>query len=231
MKRFFISLCLCLYLASGAFVSFGEEVFPQNIFSNVAEKVLAAAVLINNGAGTGFLISPDGYLITNRHVYDVVFPFKVRLYDGREFEGKLAKKSFATNLLEPDVALVKIDADNLSYLPIGNSDELKIGEIICVVGNFAGLSFNFSAGVIGGLHRKIPETNPGENFFGNYIQHSAVLHGGGSGGPVVNLKGEVVAVNSHIILANKQYKTWQGIAFAVPINDALKFLEYNERPK
>ena len=154
--------------------------------------------------GSGFIISEDGYIVTNNHVVAKATEIKVVLKDGSEFKAKIVGTDPKT-----DIALLKIDpkGKKLSVVKLGDSDKLKIGEWVLAIGNPFGLSYTVTAGIVSAKGRVI-----GEGPYDNFIQTDASINPGNSGGPLVNIEGEVVGINTAIIAGA------QGIGFAIPIN-------------
>ncbi|MDT7868480.1 MAG: trypsin-like peptidase domain-containing protein [Candidatus Pacebacteria bacterium] len=170
------------------------------------------------GGGTGFIVSPDGLILTNRHVVDDdKAEYTVYLNDGRKFKAKILLKHPVD-----DLALIKIDAYNLPTLPLGNSDNLQIGEFVIAIGNALGEFQNtVSFGVISGLKRNIvaSDTFGKTQRLEDLIQTDAAINYGNSGGPLINIYGEVIGVNTAIVSGA------QNIGFAIPINRAKRMIE------
>ena len=159
------------------------------------------------GQGSGFIISPDGYILTNNHVVDNADKITVILSDEREFTASLIGAD-----PQSDVALIKIDdGSDLPTLPLGDSDTLEVGEWVIAIGNPFGLSQTVTAGVVSAKGR----SSVGINEYENFIQTDAAINPGNSGGPLVNIKGEVVGINSALYSRTGGY---MGIGFAIPIN-------------
>ena len=161
------------------------------------------------GQGSGFIISKDGYILTNNHVVGDQDKITVKLSDGRKFDAKLIGAD-----AESDVALIKIDADDLPTLPLGNSDELEVGDWVLAIGNPFGLKHTVTAGIVSAKGRSDVHIAEYEDF----IQTDAAINPGNSGGPLLNLKGEVIGINTAIVSRSGGY---MGIGFAIPINMAL----------
>jgi serine protease Do len=157
------------------------------------------------GLGSGFVIESDGYIVTNNHVVDDAESVKVRLDDEREFEAEVVGTDPQT-----DLALIKIDAENLSALPLGDSDSLRVGDDVIAVGNPFGLGGTVTRGIVSAMARDI---NAGP--YVDFIQTDAAINRGNSGGPLLNLEGEVIGVNSAIYSPNGGSV---GVGFAVPSN-------------
>ncbi|QER42786.1 DegQ family serine endoprotease [Thermodesulfobacterium sp. TA1] len=158
------------------------------------------------GAGSGFIISSDGYIVTNNHVIQNAQKITVKLLDGRSFS---AEKIGADPL--SDVALLKINANNLPTLSFGDSDLIKTGEWVIAIGNPFGLTHTITVGVISAKSRSGIGISDVEDF----IQTDAAINPGNSGGPLINLKGEVIGMNTAIFSRSGGY---MGIGFAIPSN-------------
>lgn len=158
--------------------------------------------------GSGVIISPDGYIITNNHVVEKGDEIRVTLFDKRSFKAKLMGADTKT-----DVAIVKIDADNLYSVQWGDSDKLQVGEFVLAIGNPYGLSHTVTMGIISAVGR----ANVGIADYEDFIQTDAAINPGNSGGPLVNTKGELIGINTAIFSRSGGY---QGIGFAVPSNMA-----------
>ncbi len=154
--------------------------------------------------GSGFILSADGYILTNEHVVSGAEQIKVRLTDQRVFPGKIVGVDPKT-----DVAVIKIDAtDQLPVAVLGDSDRLKVGQWALAIGNPFGLDSTLTVGVISATGR----TDVGIEDYENFVQTDASINPGNSGGPLLNIYGEVVGVNTAIVASG------QGIGFAIPIN-------------
>jgi len=163
--------------------------------------------------GSGFIISSDGYILTNNHLVEQADKVTVKLSDGREFKGA---KIIGTDP-ESDVALVKIDADNLPFLELADSDKLEVGEWVLAIGNPFGLSHTVTAGIVSAIGRKL-----GLNEYEDFIQTDAAINPGNSGGPLLNLDGKVVGINAAILSRSGGNL---GIGMAIPINMAKSVYE------
>jgi serine protease Do len=154
------------------------------------------------GTGSGFLIRPDGYIVTNYHVIQNADKITVNLKGGKKYDAKVVGSD-----RKYDLAILKIKAKNLPYLEMGDSDRLQIGQWVVAVGNPYGLHETVTTGIISALNRSIADSKEE----GYLIQTDAAINPGNSGGPLVNLKGEVIGINE-AILSNAQ-----NIGFAIPI--------------
>ena len=161
------------------------------------------------GLGSGFIVSPDGYIVTNAHVVDGASEVTVKLTDRREFTAKVIGSDKRT-----DIALIKIDAKNLQALDINANPAIKRGEWVVAIGSPFGFESSVSAGVISGVHRALPNGQ-----MVPFIQTDVAVNPGNSGGPLLNAAGQVVGVNSQIYSRSGGY---MGLSFAIPADIAAK---------
>jgi serine protease Do len=155
--------------------------------------------------GSGFIISEDGFILTNNHVVSDADEIKVKLSDGREFRGEIKGRDEKF-----DLALIRIDAKgNLPIAPLGDSDKTEVGEWVMAIGNPFGLAQTVTAGIVSAQGRVI-----GSGPYDDFIQTDASINPGNSGGPLFNAKGEVIGINTAIVAGG------QGIGFAIPVNMA-----------
>jgi len=159
------------------------------------------------GEGSGFIVSPDGYLLTNAHVVDGATEVTVRLTDRREFTAKVIGSDKRT-----DIAVLKIEADGLPTVKIGDPSRLRVGEWVIAIGSPFGFENSVTAGIVSGVSRSLPTDN-----YVPFIQTDAAVNPGNSGGPLFNLAGEVVGINSQIYSRTGGY---MGMSFAIPIDVA-----------
>ena len=159
------------------------------------------------GVGSGFIVSADGYILTNHHVVDGASSIVVSLNDKREFKAKVVGSDERS-----DVAVLKIEGDGLPFLNTANSDEIKVGQWVMAAGSPFGLKNTVTAGIVSAIKRDTGE-------YESFIQTDAAVNPGNSGGPLVNMSGEVVGINSQILSNSGSFA---GIALAIPINEALK---------
>ncbi len=162
---------------------------------------------VPRGVGSGFIISADGYIMTNAHVVEGASDVYVTLTDKREFKAKIIGSDTRT-----DVALLKIDGNSLPRLVIGDSDKIRAGEWVLAIGSPFGLENTVTAGIISAKARDTGDYLP-------LIQTDVAVNPGNSGGPLINLKGEVIGINSQIYSRSGGF---MGISFAVPIDEALR---------
>ncbi|MCA0377377.1 MAG: trypsin-like peptidase domain-containing protein [Gemmatimonadetes bacterium] len=164
------------------------------------------------GEGSGFILSGDGYIMTNNHVVADADQVAITLSDGRTFKARVIGADSTT-----DVAVVKIDAKGLPTLTIGDDERTRIGEWVLAVGNPLGLDFTVTAGIISakGRGQEINLPNSGNFTISDFIQTDAAINPGNSGGPLINLRGEVIGLNSAIA---SQTGFYSGYGFAIPIS-------------
>ena len=156
--------------------------------------------------GSGVIAASDGYLITNNHVIEGAEDILVKLADGREYKGRPVGKDPRT-----DIAIIKIEEKNLPTIPWADSDRLRVGEIVFAIGNPYGLNQTITMGIVSALGR----TGIGITDYEDFIQTDAAINPGNSGGALVNIRGEIVGINTAIFSVTGGY---QGIGFAIPSN-------------
>ncbi len=192
---------------------FKERVMPfvpipdeyKKYFEGMPEREIKKPTL-----GSGFIISGDGYILTNNHMIENAQAVKVRLWDDTEYDAKVVGKD-----AKMDIALLKIDAAGrvLPSAILGDSDSLEVGDWVIAIGNPYGLGHTVTAGIVSAKGRVI-----GAGPYDDFIQTDAAINPGNSGGPLFNMKGEVVGINTAII------QTAHGIGFAIPINMAKEII-------
>ena len=165
------------------------------------------------GFGSGVIISSDGYIVTNNHVIDKADVISVKLNDGREFKGRIIGTDPST-----DLALVKIEGEDLPTIPVGDSDQLKIGEWVLAVGNPFNMASTVTAGIVSAKARSLGVYNNGVESF---IQTDAAINQGNSGGALVNARGELVGINSVLYSPTGAYS---GYGFAIPTSIMTKVI-------
>src|SRR2546427_2414670 len=178
-----------------------EDFFPQGRRPRVEQ-----------GSGSGFIVSPDGYILTNNHVVAGADKGTVRLYDKREFTAKVVGTDPNT-----DVAVIKIDARGLPGVGFGNSDSARVGEWVLAIGNPLGEAFTFTgtAGIVSAKGRLLAGLQQTRYAIQDFIQTDAAINPGNSGGPLVNIRGQVIGINSAIASETGFYA---GYGFAIPMN-------------
>ena len=164
---------------------------------------------IVHGVGSGFIVSADGYILTNAHVVQGATEVTVKLTDRREFRAKvigLDKKS--------DIAVIKIDAQSLPVVTLGNADGVQVGEWVLAIGSPFGFENSVTSGIVRAKARALPDDS-----YTPFIQTDVAVNPGNSGGPLFNMNGDVIGINSQIFSETGGY---QGLSFAIPINIAIK---------
>lgn len=168
---------------------------------------------VERGSGSGFIINASGQILTNSHVVDGADTVTVTLKDGRTFNGKVLGEDPVT-----DVAVIKIDANNLPTIPLGNSEGLQPGEAVIAIGNPLGLNNTVTSGIISATGRSSSDIGASDKRV-DYLQTDAAINPGNSGGPLLNARGEVIGMNTAII------RGAQGLGFAIPVNTAQKIAQ------
>jgi serine protease Do len=211
----------------GSFADLAEQVSPGVVNIQTSKKIRGAAVPRNfeefffgtpfgepreqevPSLGSGFVISQDGFIVTNAHVIEDVESMKVIFADGRELDAEVVGRDPKT-----DIALIRVQSDKpLPAIPLGDSDGVRPGEWVVAIGNPFGLEHTVTAGIVSAKHREI-----GQGSYDDFIQTDAAINPGNSGGPLLNLKGEVIGINTAIRPGANT------IGFAVPINMAKEIL-------
>src|ERR671924_1254038 len=212
-----------------AFVAIADHVRPEVVFigSQKVERAqdqrlppgfedffpnLRRRPQVEQGSGSGFIVSPDGYILTNNHVVAGADKVTVKLYDKREFTAKVIGTDPNT-----DVAVIRIDARGLPAVQFGNSDSTRVGEWALAIGNPLGEAFAFTvtAGIVSAKGRLLSGLQQSRYAIQDFIQTDAAINPGNSGGPLVNLRGQVIGINSAIASETGFYA---GYGFAIPIN-------------
>jgi serine protease Do len=212
---------------SRTFINVAKQIKPAVVNIDVVEKTKRSSMRLpdgfpqipglgdvprrQRGTGSGVIISADGYILTNNHVAGDAEQISVKLADGREFKAKVVGKDSET-----DLAVVKIDATNLPFAKLGNSDKLEQGEWVIALGSPFGLQQTMTAGIVSATGRDLG-VQGGQ--FTNFIQTDASINPGNSGGPLVNMEGEVVGINTLIF---SETGTSAGVGFSIPSNLATK---------
>ncbi len=189
------------------------EIFEDPLFREFFGRRAQPPERVQEGSGSGFIIRQDGVILTNAHVVEGAERVKVKLKDGRSFEGKVLGQDTVT-----DVAVIKINAVTLPTVPLGNSDQLLPGEWAIAIGNPLGLDNTVTVGIISATGRSSSEVGVPDKRVG-FIQTDAAINPGNSGGPLLNDRGEVIGMNTAII------GDAQGLGFSIPINTAQRLAE------
>src|SRR2546428_6417903 len=221
---------------SDAFVSIAEHVKPAVVFikSQHVERAdnqrlppgfedffpqFRRRPQVEQGSGSGFIVSADGYILTNNHVVAGADKVTVKLYDKREFTAKVVGTDPNT-----DVAVIKIETRGLPTAQFGNSDSTRVGEWALAIGNPLGEAFAFTvtAGIVSAKGRPLQGLQQSRYAIQDFIQTDAAINPGNSGGPLVDIRGQVIGINTAIASRSGGY---QGVGFTIPINMAKTIME------
>jgi serine protease Do len=225
--------------ASNAFVSISEHITPAVVsiqaersaqprgnrgrqqlpreFEEFFRQYEPSQPQIQQSSGSGFLVSRDGYILTNNHVVDGAHRVRVAMQDRRVYEAKIVGTDPTT-----DVAVLKIEGKDFTALAFGDDEQVRIGEWVLAIGNPLGLDFTVTAGIVSAKGRALPGLNPEEYAITDFIQTDAAINPGNSGGPLVNSRGEVIGINSAIA---SQTGLFAGYGFAIPITLAKQVMD------
>jgi S1-C subfamily serine protease len=191
---------------SRAVIGVAERVGPSVVAINVTKQATRAPNGLE-GAGSGMLITPDGFVLTNNHVVEASSSLEVALTDGRSFTAQVVGNDPAT-----DLAVIRISDGGLPTVELGDSQGLRVGQMVIAIGNPLGFQSTVSAGVISALGRSLRSESG--RLIDNVIQTDVALNPGNSGGPLVDSRGRVIGINTAMIFMA------QGISFAIPVNTA-----------
>ncbi len=195
--------------------SYGSgDPFFDRFFSHLFDDDFTGSnnVIPQKGSGSGVVISKDGYLLTNEHVISSADEILVKFGNGNSYKAKIVGKDKAS-----DLAVLKIEAENLSYVNLGDSEKVRVGEWVIAIGNPFGLGITVTCGVVSAIKRDLSidkQTN-----YRDLIQTDASINPGNSGGALINTKGELIGINTAIIPSG------QGIGFAIPVNRAKRIVD------
>ena len=211
------------YAAAGRTVHSPAEVYAQNVNSTVAIGVSATVNMfgydtVSAGAGSGFILTEDGYILTNFHVVDGADKISVKMYDGDSYDAELIGYD-DTN----DIAVLKIDASGLTPVTFGDSDAVVVGEDVVAIGNPLGeLNFSLTKGVVSALDRDLSLSG---NMRLKLIQTDCAINSGNSGGALFNMYGEVIGITNAKISGYGFGASIENIAFAIPVNTVVDIVE------
>lgn len=197
------------------FINAAQQVTPAVVYIQTTEDQRSLQAEQERSAGSGAIISPDGYIVTNKHVVETDEGIQVTLNDRRMFTAKVIGSDPNT-----DLALIKIEADNLPYLIFGNSDSLSVGEWVLAVGNPFRLQSTVTAGIVSAKGRDIDILDM-DYGIESFIQTDAAVNPGNSGGPLVNTRGQLMGISTAILTYSGRY---EGYSFAIPSNLARKVI-------
>jgi len=195
--------------AAQQFPFFDDPFFRQFFGNRNRERSPEDRTLLQHGLGSGVIVSADGYILTNHHVIDGAEQISVDLNDRRSFEAKVIGSDAPS-----DLALLKIEASGLPVLPLGDSDQVRVGDLCLAVGNPLGIGETVTAGIISARGRV---TGLSDGSFEDFLQTDAAINQGNSGGALVNTQGELIGINSQIVSTSGGNI---GIGFAIPSNMA-----------
>ena len=184
---------------------FGDNEQLQQFFKRFGEQQPPRRTV--RSMGSGFLINPAGYIVTNNHVVEGATDIRVKMADGRDMAGKIVGRDPKT-----DLALLKVEATGLPVIPLGDSTQLQVGEPVMAIGNPFGLERTVTTGIVSATGRVI-----GQGPYDDFIQTDASINPGNSGGPLINTRGQAVGINAAIF---SQTGGSVGIGFAIPVNQA-----------
>ena len=198
---------------------FMMDPFFRQFFGNMAPQFGVPREQREHALGSGVIVSGDGYIVTNNHVVSKATQIQVLLSDQRSFKGKVMGADPQT-----DIAVIKIDAKNLPVVPFGDSDQMKVGDTVMAFGNPFGQYFTVTRGSVSALGRSLSDPDKFEDF----IQTDAAINPGNSGGALVNVRGQVIGINTAIVSGNSGpggEGSFIGIGFAIPSNTAKHVME------
>jgi serine protease Do len=212
---------------SNSFREVARSVKPAVVYVDVVERGQADPSQLDpfgsaprspnrEGAGSGFIVTPDGYILTNNHVVGNAGRINVTLADGRKFKAKVIGKDTGT-----DLAVIKIDASGLSTVVLGDSNDVEQGDWVLALGSPFGLQQTLTAGIVSATGRELRDQRNNQ-MFSKFIQTDASINPGNSGGPLVNMKGEVIGINTMILTGGPFSQGNIGIGFAIASNAARK---------
>lgn len=205
-----------------------DQVINQDSVAAIAQTVLPAVVSLEvtgdvSASGSGFVIDSSGYILTNNHVIAPAAnggEVKVYFQDGTSYDGKIVGRNSGF-----DLAVIKINAQNLPTLPLGDSDKVVVGEQVIAIGAPLGLTGTVTSGIISAFNRPVTAGGSGDTAFINAIQTDAAINPGNSGGPLVDSNGFAIGVNSAIATLGVASSGSIGLGFAIPINAARRIAQ------
>ena len=202
-------------ITSSRTVQLQQPLDPLELFFNIRRGTRAPRQQEESSLGSGVIVSHEGHILTNNHVIAGMQRIQVQLTDGRIEPAQLIGSDEAT-----DIAVLKIEAKNLEPLPFGDSDEVRVGQLVFAIGNPFGLQETVTQGIVSAKGRRAIADSGVE-----FLQTDAAVNSGNSGGPLLNLRGQIVGINSAIYSSPEKQGAWLGISFAIPANTARRTLE------
>jgi serine protease Do len=206
--------------AENAFMAVAEAVTPSVVSIRTERAIrdprVPPGTRVPAGSGSGFIVSPDGYIMTNNHVVAGASRVNVVLLDKREFVARVVGRDPTT-----DVAVIKIDGRGFPALHLGDDARARVGQWVLAIGNPLGLDFTVTSGIVSAKGRSVP-VNQDQYAIADFIQTDAAINPGNSGGPLVNIRGEVIGINSAILSPTGVNA---GYGFAIPISLARDVME------
>jgi serine protease Do len=198
----------------------GNSVVKISVTAEVAIDSLFGQVFTQeHGVGSGVIIDPEGYILTNFHVVTDAAVIDVALPDGRSFSGRVVGTDPYS-----DLAVIKIDGTNLPAAPLGDSNSLAVGQQVIAIGNPFGFDYTVTTGIVSALGRELLVNPQIDQPLQNLIQTDAAINPGNSGGPLLDLQGRVVGINTAVVRQVEGFEA-QGLGFAIPITDARQIMQ------
>lgn len=205
------------------------NILPENKIPEILKKFFGniniGYISINNevySIGTGFIITKDGYILTNAHVVKDSDKILVKIKNNKDYNAKIIGIDNKT-----DIALIKINEQNLPVINIGNSDNIQVGEWVAAIGSPFGFDQSITSGIVSAINRTLPN-----NIYVPFIQTDVAINPGNSGGPLLNIQGKVIGINAQIITRSGGF---MGLSFSIPINIAMnianKIKNYGKVPR
>lgn len=216
---------ILIFATANAAYPVGEEAVIKAV-KKVKPSVVSILTTFQSGkegGGSGVVLTADGYILTNAHVVEKAKTIQVGLVSGKKFSAVIVGSA-----KHKDLAVIKVKANGLPVPPFGNSSKLELGQTAIAIGNPLKFQWSVTVGCISAMNRDIKTRGI---MYRDLIQTDAAINPGSSGGALINLKGEIIGINTLVYTGNSEFKNAQGLSFAIPINNALetsKFLRKGE---